>query len=133
MLYPDDRLIWCSKVDSGPRSLPNTQSLYSLYSEVQCIMCNSRMGPQWMDRHTPVKPLPSRNYVGGRYQSEIELFSPWPIIADKVHGVLCSPAGFWIVDFITHLEATTHFFCVAPHHLVQRKTRVIVFASPYLL
>ena len=37
-----------------------------LYSEVQCIMGNGHMGiPLWIDRHTPVKTLPSRNFVDG--------------------------------------------------------------------
>ena len=28
LLYPDDHLIWCSKVDSGPRSVPGPGGVY---------------------------------------------------------------------------------------------------------
>ena len=40
----------------------------SLYSEVQCIVCNGDMGSPsgQTDRHTSLKTLPSRNSVGGR-------------------------------------------------------------------
>ena len=41
-----------------------------LYSGFQCIMGNSHMGmptpPDQNDRQTPVKTLPSHNFVGGR-------------------------------------------------------------------
>ena len=36
-----------------------------LYSEVQCFMGNGHMGTP-TDRNTPVKTLPSRNFVGSR-------------------------------------------------------------------
>ena len=42
---------------------------WSLYGEVEYIMGNGHMGPpdpQQNDRQTPVKILPSRNFVGGR-------------------------------------------------------------------
>ena len=42
----------------------------SLYSEGQCIMGNDHIGPPLppsppVDRHTSMKTLPSRNFVGG--------------------------------------------------------------------
>ena len=62
----------------GPRSdVKGVPSLISgggakgvgdLYSEVQCIISNGHMTGSSLppDGHTPVKTLPSRNFVGGR-------------------------------------------------------------------
>ena len=65
-LGPGDLCLACCSWSNSP----SCSAAWIVYSEVQCIMDNDHVGdPLWTNRHTQMKTLPSRNFVGKAYRS----------------------------------------------------------------
>ena len=62
-----------NKFETGLQSCPpDVTRRGCLYGDVQCIMGNGHVGTPPLDRQTPMKILPSRNFVGRWYKVRLQ-------------------------------------------------------------